>query len=307
MTEEDSLTTLPKVVIYRSAITDIRTVEARLRRAELPFEVEVMGMASQEERKRYRELKQSSGHATLPLIYVDGQIVGGEPELARYIADRRDSAPAEAGGEASEAQSPSFAPSSLAVASPASPPDASDEPPTIPVPASALPAEPAEKAAQGDATPPSTAPLDKALRTRTAVLGYAGLIPFFACAAASFLGPQQGLARLALVAYGAVIFSFVGAVHWGYSLGRDPSAPRGLVASVIPSLVGWAALMLHAQTGATASLAFLGLSFIIWHTFERISTRLPTHYLSLRLRLTALVSTLLIASAAAVSLGVGSV
>ncbi|MEO0971916.1 MAG: hypothetical protein AAFX85_02385, partial [Pseudomonadota bacterium] len=78
----------PDVVIYRSAITDIRTVEARLRKASLEFRVEVMSMTDQAERQRYRELKQSSGFQTLPLIYIDGRCVGGEPELARYLANR---------------------------------------------------------------------------------------------------------------------------------------------------------------------------------------------------------------------------
>ncbi|MEO0421404.1 MAG: DUF3429 family protein [Pseudomonadota bacterium] len=312
MTEASPLPTLPKVVVYRSAITDIRTVEARLRRAELPFEVEVVGMASQEERKRYRELKQSSGHGTLPLIFIDERCIGGEPELARYIADRRDHAPeppedsTPATVDDDNTQEPASPDPTPEVPEP-NPPDTSsadgDEPPTTPAPAGSLDqalATPAQAPA-GTAIDAS----DSALRRRTDLLGYAGLIPFFACAGGSFFGPQQELARLALVAYAAVIFSFVGAVHWGYSLGRDPAAPRGLVASVIPSLIGWAALMLHAQTGATASLALLGVSFLLWHAFERASARLPGHYLGLRLRLTALVSSLLIGSAIAVSLALG--
>lgn len=309
MTEAFPVPTLPKVLIYRSAITDIRTVEARLRRAELPFEVEVIGMASPEERKRYRELKQSSGHGTLPLIFIDERCIGGEPELARYIADRRDRAPetpdeppSTDADSAQETAQTVPAPEASAPA-PDHPPADSDEPVTTPLPASRLdaPLEPAPEASSAPAADASAG----ALRRRTGLLGYAGLIPFFACTAGSFFGPQQELARLALVAYGAVIFSFVGAVHWGYSLGQAPSAPRGLVASVVPSLVGWAALMLHAQTGATASLALLGVSFLVWHLFERASARLPRHYLRLRLHLTALVCSLLAGSAIAVTLGLG--
>jgi len=49
------------------------------------------------------------------------------------------------------------------------------------------------------------------------LLGYAGLFPFFAAAAAALLGPPpwRGAALSALAAYGAVILSFLGAVHWG--------------------------------------------------------------------------------------------
>lgn len=277
MSDETADTPLPKVVIYRSAITDIRTVEARLRRAQLPFEVEVMSMAGQDERKRYRDLKQSSGYSTLPLIFIDGSCVGGEPELARYLAAQGE------GTEAPAAATPPLAPDQDRADEGSAP--ATKESAVSTAEEVVTPEPPAQAA--DDSTTPAV------LQQHTAWLGYAGLLPFVTCALASLFGPVTALAQLALVAYGAVIFSFVGAVHWGYSLGQDPRHPRGLVASVVPSLIGWVALAVHSEVGPVPALALLAVSFAFWHLFERTSRRLPPHYLALRLRLTAIVVALL--------------
>ena len=59
-------------------------------------------------------------------------------------------------------------------------------------------------------------------------------------------------ARL-LIGYAAVILSFLGGLHWGRvaaSGPHDQSAGRWLIWSVIPSLIGWAALFLPAQLAA---------------------------------------------------------
>lgn len=53
------------------------------------------------------------------------------------------------------------------------------------------------------------------------LLGNFGLLPFFALAAASwvpFRAPYENFVAQALVGYGAVILSFLGAVHWGLAL-----------------------------------------------------------------------------------------
>ena len=50
------------------------------------------------------------------------------------------------------------------------------------------------------------------------LLGYGGLIPFAALAALA-LGSSQSAAWIhALIAYGAVILSFVGALHWAFGM-----------------------------------------------------------------------------------------
>ncbi|WP_206935358.1 DUF3429 domain-containing protein [Roseococcus thiosulfatophilus] len=81
-------------------------------------------------------------------------------------------------------------------------------------------------------------------------LGLSGLLPFIAAALAVLLAPDYwgGFARGALIAYGAVILSFLGAVHWGLALrapaGEAWATPARLVLGVVPSLIGWAAMLL---------------------------------------------------------------
>ena len=78
-------------------------------------------------------------------------------------------------------------------------------------------------------------------------LGYAGLIPFLCLAFALVDGAQSRTPGgpwliIFIVAYGAVILSFVGALHWALCLQRDELGAGWLVWSVVPSLIGWAAL-----------------------------------------------------------------
>lgn len=78
-------------------------------------------------------------------------------------------------------------------------------------------------------------------------LGLGGLIPFAACTAVMLgAGPFSGLAEDALLAYGAVILAFLGAVHWGLALaapGDVAAARTRLTLGVLPSLIGWVALV----------------------------------------------------------------
>lgn len=78
-------------------------------------------------------------------------------------------------------------------------------------------------------------------------LGLGGLVPFVACTALALGGgPFAGLAEDALLAYGAVILAFLGAVHWGLALAapQDEAAARArLTLGVLPALIGWAALV----------------------------------------------------------------
>ena len=120
-------------------------------------------------------------------------------------------------------------------------------------------------------------------------LGYGGLLPF-AAGALAVLAHRVEWALPALVAYGACILSFLGAVHWGWVLG-PVAAPAGLpvvrtlILGVLPSLVGWAALLLPAPTG----LALLICGFAGWYLLEsRLlgAAVLGAGYFALRQRLT---------------------
>jgi Protein of unknown function (DUF3429) len=76
-------------------------------------------------------------------------------------------------------------------------------------------------------------------------LSVAGLIPFVGLAAVVVLLPNRAdFAFRALLAYGMVILSFVGAIHWGAVLKQGHSNNQlysvgGLVWGVIPSLWAW--------------------------------------------------------------------
>lgn len=103
-------------------------------------------------------------------------------------------------------------------------------------------------------------------------LGLAGLLPFVAAAALAWW-PQllPGLdARAALAAYGAVIVSFLGGIHWGLVMrGVRPSAGR-LLWGVTPSLLAWAALLLPAAPGlwllAVSLLACFGVDRALYRS-----------------------------------------
>lgn len=117
-----------------------------------------------------------------------------------------------------------------------------------------------------------------------AALGYAGLLPFVACVLAIALleGEARAFAVRALVAYGAVILSFLGAVHWGLLLRQpDAAAQARLAIGVLPSLAGWVALLLPDRY----ALALLVVAFGgFWLYEHRVvgNALLPTRYLDLR-------------------------
>lgn len=134
-------------------------------------------------------------------------------------------------------------------------------------------------------------------------LGYGGLIPFVGLAAAALtVGTLAGIdCRHALIAYGAVILSFVGALHWGFAMTQTtlPTDERtaAWLWSVVPALLGWTALLL--PTRAAALLLIAG--FLVHYARDRHLTplaSLPAWYLPLRLRLTAVACLCVLAGAA---------
>jgi hypothetical protein len=126
-------------------------------------------------------------------------------------------------------------------------------------------------------------------------LGYAGLIPFVAgvLGVALLEGDARLLAARALLAYGAVILSFLGAVHWGLLLRRpDPPVASRLVAGVLPALAAWIALLLPERIGLAALVVSFGGFWLYEH---RVLTDgwLPAAYLRLRRNLSLAVCSLL--------------
>lgn len=134
-------------------------------------------------------------------------------------------------------------------------------------------------------------------------LGVAGLIPLIGCAVAAFAGDprQTGLWLSGLVAYGAVVLSFLGAVHWGFALADDPMRvqSRRLLLGVVPALIGWAALMLLLVLPRAVSLGVLIAGFIATVAGEsqgRKAGLVPPGYMWLRWGLTVVTVAVLITS-----------
>ncbi len=99
-------------------------------------------------------------------------------------------------------------------------------------------------------------------------LGIAGLLPFIGCGLGAIAMPSPDAERFlaALLAYGAVVLAFLGAVHWGFVLeSPEPDAmasltrqdrPR-LILGVVPALIGWVALLMPLVLSAEAGIAVL--------------------------------------------------
>jgi len=118
-------------------------------------------------------------------------------------------------------------------------------------------------------------------------LGYAGLIPFVGGAAALGLaGPAwQAQAGFALAAYAALIASFLGGIHWGLGFAAARPAPTLFAWGVLPSLGGWAALLLPRPAGLACLAALLLACYVV---DRRVYPRLGlARWLPLRLQLSA--------------------
>mgnify|MGYP000057408606 CR=1 FL=1 len=131
-------------------------------------------------------------------------------------------------------------------------------------------------------------------------LGVGGLIPFMSLAAALWLGwPHDWVpANIALLGYGATICSFLGAIHWGLVM-REGSAQAvpSLLWGVLPSLLGWVALLLGQAVG------LLLIAVLLWACFVVDRVLYPRYqlqaWLPMRLRLTLVASGSCLAGAAA--------
>jgi hypothetical protein len=132
-------------------------------------------------------------------------------------------------------------------------------------------------------------------------LGYAGALPFVGTALAPWVDPARAMLwEYALLTYGAVIVSFVGALHWGVAMsaarsgdGLDRRWSALYAWSVVPALLGWIALLSHAflARGTGWAVALLVLAFVAHYVLDTRLPRLvtlPSWYLPLRLQLTTL-------------------
>lgn len=129
------------------------------------------------------------------------------------------------------------------------------------------------------------------------ILGYAGAIPFVACAVAvwAFDGASRGFAMIALIAYGAAILSFLGGIRWGLAIanGRDEPGLLALTVSVVPALVAWLALLAPAPATALAALVTGLVLIAVSDAAAARDGRAPAWYPRLRWPLAAIATTAL--------------
>lgn len=132
--------------------------------------------------------------------------------------------------------------------------------------------------------------LFRALPPLAVVLGVLGIIPFALLGIGAVgASPDSSLmATRALVGYGGVILAFLGGVHWGFTLGEqdDSRAVRSrLGLGVVPSLVGWGAIVCGIVARPVLSLAILIVGFVGTVVIESRAQKrdlMPGGYMALR-------------------------
>jgi hypothetical protein len=134
-----------------------------------------------------------------------------------------------------------------------------------------------------------------------AVLGYAGLLPFVVLAAAVWLCPAvyRSQAAFALLAYGASIASFLGAIHWGLSMrGSLPPQFGPLMWGVFPSLIAWVAMLMPLAQGLFTLALLLGICMAVdWRSYPACGLGA---WRTMRLQLTGVAMVCLLAGGAGV-------
>jgi len=127
-------------------------------------------------------------------------------------------------------------------------------------------------------------------------LGFAGLLPFVGGLIGLFLctpAARSGVG-FALLAYGAVIVSFLGGIHWGLVMRSaddhvdTPAIAFQMVWGVSPSLLAWLALLLPVRWGLLLAALSLLVCFAVDYRLYR-QTGLA-HWLGLRAQLTTVAS-----------------
>lgn len=147
--------------------------------------------------------------------------------------------------------------------------------------------------------------LPDVLPATVAWLGFGGLLPFITLALATVIDDHHtALWCDALIAYGAVILSFVGALHWGFAMTLSELEPERrsacFVWSVVPSMLAWPALLL--SPAMASSLLVAGFIASYWQDTRLAGrARLPAWYLPLRFRLSGVACLCLVAGGFIVS------
>jgi len=125
----------------------------------------------------------------------------------------------------------------------------------------------------------------------TRALGWSGLLPFVGGALAVSVGPTawNDTALRALIAYGAVIVSFLGGIHWGSPTGAAHDGARGW--GVVPPLLAWPLVLVP-----SARFALIGIAAALALCWAVDRARFPAMGLSALLPLRTLLSSVAILS-----------
>nr|WP_225780394.1 DUF3429 domain-containing protein [Pseudomonas sp. Marseille-Q3773] len=141
------------------------------------------------------------------------------------------------------------------------------------------------------------------LPRRFALLGYGGLLPFVGLMLLVVFSPEyRSVWAMMLVNYGAVILSFVGALHWGFAMALPELAAeqrrKRLLWSVVPALLGWVSTLLPVSLGCLLLLGGFALHY--WQD-RKLQQVVPGWYLPMRLQLTTVASICLLLGAMALT------
>lgn len=131
-------------------------------------------------------------------------------------------------------------------------------------------------------------------------LAYAGLIPFFLMMLGAWLADPAWMDDFirGQLAYGIVILSFLGGVHWGAAmLCQELSltdTKKALLWGVTPSIIAWSATLFGGFGFAVLMAGFIAA----WQVDKRLFARygMPIWLVPLRLRLTVAVVLMLAAT-----------
>jgi hypothetical protein len=120
-------------------------------------------------------------------------------------------------------------------------------------------------------------------------LGYAGLIPFVGGALLVWLfggsyPDQHAFVSFALAAYGGLILSFLGGIHWGLAMRAGVTGRQPWAWGIAASLAGWVGVLMPPYAG----LALLGALLVAAYLVDRRAYPAlgAADWLTLRFRLT---------------------
>lgn len=120
-------------------------------------------------------------------------------------------------------------------------------------------------------------------------LALLALAPFPVSAAVYAYGaPAQGAFALsAILAWSAMVLSFLGGVRWGLESARPAPRYLRLSGSVISSVAAWCLLMAHGRVEAAWLIGGFMAAFILQWLFDHAAPDVPSRYPRLSTVLTA--------------------